>query len=102
MPVVQVIVGHLKEEPGLQTQGVLMAHPQGQSQAVRLGEFHPEFLIDQQIGVGPHHLQRHVAVGPVKEGCQLQRELMLGQKLHQPAGAHLLAEGLSDLAGPLG
>ena len=41
-------------------------------------------------------------IADLKEGGQLQRELMLGQKLHQPAGAHLLAECLSDLAGPPG
>ena len=101
MAVAVVVVGQLKEQPRLQPQGVRLPHPQGQGQGVRLGELHLKLLIDQQVGVGLHHLQGHVAVGPAEEGGQLQRELVLCKELHQPAGPHLLAEDLADLPGPL-
>ena len=101
MAVAVVVVGQLENQPRLQPEGVLRPHPQGQGQGVRLGKLHLELLVDQQVGVGLHHLQGHIAVGPAEEGGQLQGQLVLGEKLHQPADPHLLPEDLTDLPGPL-
>ena len=101
MAVVVIVVGQLKDQPSLQPQGVLRPHPQGQRQLVRLGELHLKLLIHQEVGVGLHHLQGHVSIGPAEEGGQLQRQLVLRQKFHQPPGPHLLAKDLANLPGPL-
>ena len=95
------VVGQLKLKARFQPEGVLRPHPQGQRQRVRLGELHLKLLLQQEVGVGLNHLQGHVAVGPAEEGGQLQGEIVLPQKLHQPPAPHLLAEGLADLRRPL-
>ena len=102
MSVVPVVVAQLKEQPRLQPLGVVGCHAQGQGQLVRLGEVHPELPGGEHIGVGPHHLQGHVPVGPEQRAGQLRGQLVLHQELQQTAHPHLLAEGLADGAGPLG
>ena len=100
--VVPVVVGELKEQSGLQPLGVVRGDAQREGQGVRLGELHPKFHGGQDIGIGPHHLQGHVSVGPVQGAGQLRGELVLRQKFQQAAHPHLFSEGVADGTGPLG
>ncbi len=102
MAVIQIVVGQLKEQPGLQTLGIIRGDAQGEGQGVRLGEVHPELPCRQDIGVGAHHLQGHVAIGPEQAAGQLHGQLMLRQELQQAAHPHLLPEGVADGPGTLG
>ena len=100
--VVPVVVGQLKQQAGLQTLGIVRRHTQREGQGVRLGEVNPELPCRQDIGVGAHHLQGHVAIGPEQAAGQLHGQLMLRQELQQAAHSHLLPEGLADGPGSLG
>ena len=100
--VVIAVVVQLKEKPGLQSLGVPWVQAQRQGGLVRQGEVHAELLAGQYIGVAPDQVQRRVPVVPDQGDRQLHGELVPGQKIHQAAHPHLLAEAGADLLGALG
>ena len=96
--VVAQLIGHRRFHPAAAVGG----QPQAHGDLVRGGEGHAPAVAGQQVGVLAHHLQRLAAVQPPQVHGQHRRQLVLGQKGHQPPQPHMLAESLGDLPGLFG
>jgi|GEM_PF-152048 len=91
----------LPEKPALPARGA-PAEAHTQSDLVHIGKGYAVALPRQQIGVRPETGQRIGSVGAVQPHGQLHRQLVPGQKLHDPTQSRQLPEGGGDLHSPLG
>ena len=96
------IVAQLKGHRRLEPLVAVRSQPHAHGDPVGDGELHPARLAGEEVGILPHLLQRRVAVLPPQLHSQDRRQLVLGQKGHQPPQAHVPAEALRDLLGLAG
>ena len=99
---VSQIVLQLVQHRRLRAAGAVAAEAHTQSDLVHIGKGYAVALPRQQIGVRPETGQRIGSVGAVQPHGQLHRQLVPGQKLHDPTQSRQLPEGGGDLHGPLG
>ena len=90
--------GHRRPEP----LAAVLRKAHGQGHGVRHGKIHAAHVVRQQVGVPAHHFQGAVPVLLPQPDGQHWRQLIPGQKFHQPPQPHVLAEQRPDLHGLLG
>ena len=96
---VVLVIGQLKGHSRFQPLTAVLRKAHGQRHGVRHGKVHAAHVVRQQIGIPPHHFQRPVPVLLPQPDGQHRRQLIPGEKFHQPPQAHVLTEQLSDLHG---
>ena len=99
---VVLVVAQLKGHRRLEPLVAVRRHAHAHGHLVRDGEGHAAGLAGEEVGVLPHLLQRRVAVLPPQLHRQNGRQLVLGQKGHQPPQSHVLAVVFGDLLGLAG
>ena len=95
-------MAELKAHRRLEAKAAVRLKTHAHGDFVRHGEGHAALVPGQEIGVLPELFQGGVPVLTPQAHGQHRRQLVPGQKGHQPPEAHVLPEPLGNLLGPLG
>ena len=96
------VVAQLKGHRRLEPLPAVRVHAQLQGDLVRDGELHTAGVAGEQVRVLLHLFQCGIAVLAAQLHGQHRRQLIPGQKGHQPPQAHVTTEALRNLLGLFG